>query len=83
MDTAGEEAPHSGYVVQTSTTVFRQSAPVDSDPTDDRLVFLGTDSTGRLLEVMAVELKDNTLLIIHAMPMRAKYRRYLEDPSDE
>jgi hypothetical protein len=46
---------------------------------DDRLVFLGADATGRLLEVMAVELVDGTLLVIHAMDLRAKWRTLYEE----
>jgi hypothetical protein len=45
----------------------------------DRLVYLGDDPNGRPLEVMAVGLADGDVLVIHAMPLREKYRRqYLE-----
>jgi hypothetical protein len=41
----------------------------------DRLLFLGDDDTGRALEVVAVIVDDGaTLLVIHAMDMREKYR---------
>ena len=68
----------SGYVARTATTVLRQPAPADSRAVDDRLVFLGADESGTLLEVMAVETEDGGLLVIHAMPMRAKYADHLK-----
>ena len=66
----------SGYVVNTATTIIREPAPVRSPLKDERLVFLGADREGVLLEVMAVE-TDVGVLIIHAMRMRAKYERHL------
>jgi hypothetical protein len=71
----------SGHVVRTATTVLRQPAPADSPAQDDRLVYLGPDQDGALLEVMAVE-TDRGLLVIHAIPIREKYRRYLEGADD-
>lgn len=54
---------------------------VIADPAgrDDRIVFLGDDHTGRALEVMAVELEDGTLFVIHVMDLRAKYRAAYEE----
>jgi hypothetical protein len=45
----------SRYVVETTSVIFRENAPRDSPLTDPRLVFLGPDDQGELLEVMAVE----------------------------
>jgi len=42
----------------------------------ERILFLGPDPTGRVLEVIAAEVDDG-LLVFHAMPISAKYRRYL------
>jgi hypothetical protein len=53
--------------VRTTTTVLRQPAPAGSPPHDDRLVYLGPDQDGVLLEVMAVE-TDRGVLVIHACP---------------
>jgi hypothetical protein len=50
---------------------FRVAAP--SAQGDDRLVFLGDDVQGFPLEVVAVELGPDELLVIHAMPLRNKY----------
>lgn len=44
-----------------------------------RLVFLGDDEDGLALEVMAVELDDDSLLVIHAMPLRDRYRKQYEE----
>jgi hypothetical protein len=44
----------------------------------ERLVFLGDDSSGRALEVMAVR-TDRGLLVIHAMDLRLKWRHLYEE----
>lgn len=44
-----------------------------------RLVFLGDDAEGVALEVMAVELKNESLLVIHAMPLRDRYQEQHEE----
>lgn len=44
-----------------------------------RVVYLGDDLDGRPLEVMAIELSTGEMLVIHAMPLRAKYRRQYEE----
>lgn len=51
-----------------------QPAPSGFAGSTRRLIFLGDDPRGRALEVMAVELGDDELLVIHAMPLREKYR---------
>ncbi len=66
----------SGHVVKTTNTIIREPAPEDSPLGDDRIVFLGPDQNGVMLEVMAIEI-DQGLLIIHAMKMRRKYRPFL------
>jgi hypothetical protein len=40
-------------------------------------VFLGPDPNGVMLEVVAIELPGEALLIIHAMKMRPKYSRFV------
>jgi hypothetical protein len=42
-------------------------------------VYLGDDREGLALEVMAVELEDGDLLVIHAMPLRDRYREQYEE----
>jgi hypothetical protein len=44
-----------------------------------RLLFLGDDEEGVSLEVMAVELEDGELYVIHAMDLRKRYRSEYEE----
>jgi hypothetical protein len=67
----------SGPVVRTTDTIIRQLAPDDSALEDDRIVFLGPDPNGVMLEVIAVEI-DKGVLIIHAIKMRPQYRPFLK-----
>ncbi len=57
--------------------IFREPAPSRSPLTDDRLVFLGPDEEGEILEVMAIETDTGGLVIIHAMPIRDRYLKLL------
>ena len=50
---------------------FREPAP--DAARGARVVYLGDDQHGVALEVMAVELSPNELLVIHSMPLWAKY----------
>jgi hypothetical protein len=47
----------------------------------ERLVYLGYDSSGRALEVMAVRIK-NGLLVIHVMDLRPKWRALMEEETE-
>lgn len=69
----------SRYVVETTSVIFRQDAPKDSPLIDPRLVFLGADEHGELLEVMAIETDTGGLLIIHAQRIRARYLELLKE----
>jgi hypothetical protein len=51
-------------------------APAGAEP---RLVFLGDDADGVALEVIAVELEDGSLLVIHSMRLRERYREQYEE----
>ncbi len=42
-------------------------------------MYLGDDGEGVALEMMAVELDDRSLLVIHAMRLRAKYREQYKE----
>jgi hypothetical protein len=74
-------AQRSGHVARTAETIIRQPAPGGSPLEVDRLVFLGPDPNGVMLEVMAIE-TDQGLLIIHAMKLRSKYRPFLKGKQD-
>jgi hypothetical protein len=59
---------------------FKEDPPPGaSNGTDTRLVFLGDDSKGEAIEVMAIKLEDKSLLVIHAMPLRERYRERYEE----
>lgn len=45
-----------------------------------RVLYLGPDRAGNLLEVVMIERDDGSELTIHAMKMRQKYEELLPDP---
>jgi hypothetical protein len=67
----------SGYVIEHCGLVFR--IPPPEGQVDERLLFLGDDEEGVPLEVMAVELEDDDLFVIHAMEIRDRYRSAYEE----
>lgn len=61
---------HARYVIEHPTSVV----PADLSPEGNALVmYLGTDTTGRDLEV-GVVVEDDNLVVIHVMPMRQRWR---------
>jgi hypothetical protein len=70
----------SRHVIEHCGLRFEQDPPADAPENASlRLVFLGDDEEGIALEVMAVELEDDALLVIHAMPLRDRYRKQYEE----
>ena len=70
----------SRYVIEHCGLRFKQEPPSDAPiGATSRLVFLGDDPDGIALEVMAVELDNESLLVIHAMPLRGRYRKQYEE----
>ena len=70
----------SRHVIEHCGLVFEEPAPAGAPAgAVPRLVYLGDDSDGIPLEVMAVELEDGSLLVIHAMPLRDRYRESYEE----
>ncbi len=53
--------------------------PPPANDQDERLLFLGDYESGIALEVMAVELQDEDLYVIHAMRLRDRYRAEYEE----
>ncbi len=49
----------------------------DAGEDPDRWLVIGPDRSGNLLEVVVLTTVEKTDLAIHAMPMRAKFRRLL------
>jgi uncharacterized DUF497 family protein len=72
----GVSKSRSRDVIEHARVRFRVPAP---DELDDRLLYLGDDEEGRALEIMAVELESGDLFVIHAMPMRRRYRAHYEE----
>jgi len=50
----------------------------DAGEDPDRWLVIGPDRAANLLEVVVLVTVENTQLAIHAMPLRARYRRLLE-----
>jgi len=69
---------HARHVIEHPSVTLRVPPPEDSDLKDERTLFLGDDESGRPLEVMAVELADGSLFVIHVMVVRDKYRAEYE-----
>ncbi len=70
----------SRYVIEHCGLRFEEKPTADAPAgASTRLVFLGDDAQGTALEVMAVELEDGSLLVIHAMPLRDRYRKQYEE----
>ena len=70
----------SRHVIEHCGLVFEQDPPAcAAADADQRLVYLGDDADGIALEVIAVELEDGSQLVIHAMPLRDRYRDQYEE----
>lgn len=57
---------------------------VDVDPDADppKLLAIGPDLAGRLLEVIVLELADDRFMAIHAMPVRPAFHDLLPNAED-
>lgn len=69
----------SRFVIEHSGLRFGEEHHADAAP---RVVFLGDDANGVALEVMAIELEGNSLLVIHAMKLRSRYREQYEEAKE-
>jgi hypothetical protein len=68
------------YVIDHYSVRFEQPPPAGRRASrSNRIVYLGEDAHGEALEVVAVEGEQGDVLVIHAMPLRAKYRRQFEE----
>jgi hypothetical protein len=69
------------HVIDNYRVRFKEPPPEEQTarPRSMRIVYLGDDSHGRALEVMAVEGERGDLLVIHAMELREKYVKRYED----
>jgi hypothetical protein len=63
------------HVLETCSRILKEDPPVGNPrATEPRLVFIGEDPAGEVLEVIAVETDEENLLVIHAMELRSRYR---------
>jgi hypothetical protein len=70
----------SRYVIEHCGLRFKEPPPIGSPVSVDfRIVLLGDDADGVALGVIAVELEDGSLLVIHAMSLRERYRKQYEE----
>jgi hypothetical protein len=68
------------FVIERCRLRFSEEPPAGAaDDASQRLVFLGDDEGERALEVMAVAREDESLLVIHAMELRDRYRLDYEE----
>lgn len=58
-------------------------AMVVAEDEEDRVLYLGPDRAGNLLEIVTVRRDDDTEVVIHAMPMRRIYEGLLPEPGDD
>ena len=56
-----------------------EHALVAADDADDKVLYLGPDRAGNMLEIVTVVRDDGTEIVIHAMPMRPIYETLLHE----
>ena len=54
---------------------------IDNESVEAKILIVGPDSAGNLLEVIGLEIDNKPLLIIHAMKLRKSVIRLIEGPS--
>jgi hypothetical protein len=57
-------------------------ADLDPDSEPPKLLIIGPDQSGNLLELIALVLADDELLVIHAMRLRPTFYSLLPDPTE-
>ena len=58
-------------------------ALVVADEEDGKVLYLGPDRAGNLLEVVAIARDDESEVVIHAMAMRRIYQQLLEELGEQ
>lgn len=66
------------HVIANFRLRFEEPPPAGGRARANRIVYLGEDAQGQVLEVMAVETDNHEMLVIHAMPLRSKYKQKYE-----
>jgi len=68
------------HALEQCLAILEQDPPDAPRPKGElRLVFLGEDAAGVPLEVIAVETDRQSLMVIHAMELRSRYRSTYEE----
>ena len=78
MEIHGSARKHGVVAADITHAVDSALAIEDAGEDPDRWLVIGPDRAGNLLEVVVMTTVENTQLAIHAMPMRAKFRKLLE-----
>ncbi len=74
-----ESAHNHGVADQDSLHAIDHALSIEDAGEDpDRWLVLGPDRAGNLLEVVVMTTRDGGQLLIHAMPMRSRFRRLLD-----
>ena len=70
----------SAYVVENAEEWF-EIGPEERSlaERDARRLYLGADETGRVLEVIAIKMDNGPILVIHAMPIRNRFKPWIEE----
>jgi hypothetical protein len=55
---------------------------LDPDPDPPKILVIGPDPSANLLELIALVIEDDDVLVIHAMSLRPIFYRYLPDPTE-
>jgi hypothetical protein len=58
------------------------NALVSAEDDEGKVLYLGPDHAGNLLEVVTVEREGGDEVVIHAMAMRRRYQSLLSEPGD-
>lgn len=69
------------FVITNPEVIVELAAP--SPEHDPRTVWIGHDSTGRLLEVVTVPSSKGGLYVIHVQDIRARFRRIYEAAQED
>ena len=56
-----------------------EHALIQAEDEEAKVLYIGADRTGNLLEVVSVIREDGSELVIHAMPMRSMYEWLLRE----
>jgi hypothetical protein len=70
------------HVIANFRLRFEEPPPEGGRIHANRIVYLGEDAHGQALEVMAVETDNREMLVIHAMPLRNKYKKKYEQEAE-